>query len=453
MTFLQPTLLWFLLLAAIPAILYILFRRRRNEVAWAATYILRLALASGRKRSLWQQIVIVCLRTLLLAALVLAFARPFEARGPDEAGAKLPHGPGTLHRIVLFDNSHSMRARHGVGSRLDAAREALVEILATTRSSDRAHLVPLCPAKADAEIEARALPVGAGTDEAWRLASGIEPVSTEMDFAGALRVAVETFRNHAAVTRQLILVSDFARVDHPAIGDYAVFGSMLEELDVRVAAYDLGSPDALNIAIRHVTAGTEMLLARQPTNVYVEVANASDAPGTERRLQFYVDGEREGERPCRLPAGGSRTFAFPVKLSPGAHEMEARLGEDAYEADNRLHHFVRAEAALHILAVVPDAESGEGFEKEAAFLKRALGAQPKDLFEMDLQILKAGMVTPNALQGVHAVLVCGGAVLPAGVRQPLARFVRRGGGFSWRWGRTPTPGPSARRMPVSSRPD
>ena len=144
MRFLEPSLLFFLALAALPVILYLLFRLRRNEVEWGASYVLRLTLRSGRRRGRWQQVAILALRTLLVAALVAAFARPLLPRGggrPDD----FVHPPGTLHRVVLVDNSRSMLASYGATNRLDAAREALTELLVSTHPGDTCHVIPLCP--------------------------------------------------------------------------------------------------------------------------------------------------------------------------------------------------------------------------------------------------------------------------------------------------------------------
>lgn len=426
MLFLRPELLWLSACAAVPVLLYILFRRRRTEVDWGSTYILRLALASGRRRTLWRQIVVILVRTLLLAALALAFARPFrESERPDGAGP-FPHGQGRLHRVVLLDNSLSMRARHGLGERFDLARETLVELLTSMRAGDVFDLVLLCPPLPDGDPEVRRVSRPPSATEAERLAAGLQPVPTPPRFAAAMRAVTERFQSTVVATRQLVLISDMARADHPAVDDYGVFGEMLDRLEVRTAVLDLGSRDAHNLAVERIGAGAERLLAGQVYNVYVDVMNYSDAAGPPSRIEFLVDGELTDALPCQLPAGHRRTFAFETAFEAGNRVLEARIGPDAYAADNRMERFVHVVPELRVLVLEADGETRAGFERESAFLHRALESAADAPFAIDGRLLKASGFGPAALSDRDAAIVCGGAWLPS--LDDLRRFVLHGGG-------------------------
>lgn len=448
MRFLTPNALYFLVLAAIPVVLYLLFRRRKNEVSWGATYVLRQVIASRRSRTLWKQIVIITLRTLMLAVLVAVFARPFLAHSTSAAGASnssFPHGMGTLHRVIVLDNSLSMNARHGTVSRMDAARQVVAGLLAGTRPGDACHVITLCPPKPRAPVAAAAVTCPLRADAALERATEITTISTPPDFPGALRAAVETFRDNAAASRQLVLITDLARCDHPSIADYEIFGTLLSELQVKVVTLGLYSHDAVNLAIEEVTAGTELLLAGQPTNVSVRVMNYSE-PGNaategaqDAHLQFLVDGVVQAESPCVLSGGTRKTFVFPVTLAAGAHRLEARLNDDAYAPDNRVERFVRAEKALRVLLVVPDEEKGEGFEREGAFLQRALAATsavtasdtpaPLARFEFTVETVKRSSLAPHTFDNHDVAVFCGISNLPADQSGAMASFVRRGGGI------------------------
>ncbi len=447
MRFLAPNALYFLVLAAIPIILYLLFRRRKNEVSWGATYVLRQVIASRRSRTLWKQIVVITLRTLLLAVLAAAFARPFLSHSKDAAGASnsgFPHGMGTLHRVIIIDNSLSMNARHGTVSRMDAARQTVSGLLAGTRPGDVCQMISLCPPNPGATIAASAVNCPLPADAALERAAEIATISTPPDFPGALRAAVEAFRDNAAASRQLVLITDLARCDHPSIADYEIFGTLLSELQVKVVTLGLYSHDAINLAIEDVTAGTELLLAGQPTNISVRVMNNSESGaaatgGTQDgHLQFLVDGVVQAESPCILPGGTRKAFVFPVTLAAGPHRLEARLNDDAYAPDNRVERFLRAEKALRVLLVVPDDEKGEGFEREGAFLQRALAATsagntsdspaPQARFEFKVETVKRSSLAPYAFDNHDVAVFCGISNLPADQSGALASFVRRGGG-------------------------
>ena len=288
--FLQPSLLYFSALAAIPVILYLLFRLRRNEVNWGATYILRLTLRSRRTRSRWQQAVIIALRTLLLAALAVAFARPFTSPATGRQARGFVHPVGSLHRVVLVDNSLSMLASCGATHRLGAARDVLTDLLAATRPGDTCHVVALCPDVDAGHVRARPVRCPLGRDDARRIAADVHPAAAPADLSAALRAAVGAFRDSAAAHRQLVILADLARVDHPSIGDYGIFGAMLEKLGVDVATLRFGSREVGNVALEMLSAGSDLLLAHQPTNVYLEAMNYGESTSEDLLLQFLVDG-------------------------------------------------------------------------------------------------------------------------------------------------------------------
>ena len=433
MRFLQPSILFFLALAALPAVLYLLFRLRRNEVDWGATYVLRLTLRSSRRRGRWQQIVILALRTLLLAALVAAFARPFDRRRGGEAEEFL-HPAGTLHRVVLVDNSQSMLAaplassRHPAAARrLDAAREMVAELLATTRPGDTCHVIPLCPDARTRRVDARAVPCPVGWRRARESAAAIEPAPTGANLALALPAAVQAFRDSAAASRQLVLLSDLARIDHPAIGDYATFGAILDRLGVQTSTLSFGSREVGNVALESLSAGSDLLLAGQPTNVYLEAMNYSEASSDDRLLQFLVDGQVAREETVALSAGQRKTVAYVVALAPGEHSLECRVAADAYPADDRIQRFGRVRKSLSVLVVAPRAEIQDPFKKEDEFLRRLLSAPAP--FELKLDALTDKTLLPQSFEGKDVVFLCGVAKLQQATREALEAFVRRGGGL------------------------
>src|SRR5438132_14011867 len=99
MILLHPTALIGLVAAAAPVVIYLLLRRRKKEVQWGAGYLLRLALASRKKSSLWRQYVVLAVRSLILALAALLIAQPFKpGRNPSTDTPALPDR--AVHRVV-----------------------------------------------------------------------------------------------------------------------------------------------------------------------------------------------------------------------------------------------------------------------------------------------------------------------------------------------------------------
>ena len=144
MTLLHPFALTGLIAAAAPVVIYLLLRRRKTEIQWGAGYLLRLALASKKKSSLWRQIVVLAVRTLILALAAMLIAQPFRpGRKPSLDTPALPDR--AVHRVVLFDNSRSMTVADESVTRLDRARRAAGALLRSDRPGDTLDLIALIP--------------------------------------------------------------------------------------------------------------------------------------------------------------------------------------------------------------------------------------------------------------------------------------------------------------------
>ena len=120
-------------------------------------YILRLVLETKSRQMMWIQYLIVALRTLALAALVMAFLSPHTAWKPPTQGA-FPPAPPSTHRLVLLDTSASMQARFENGTSQDAVISLCRKIIHAGRSPGRLELHAL--SGRDAAFVIDAFPVG-----------------------------------------------------------------------------------------------------------------------------------------------------------------------------------------------------------------------------------------------------------------------------------------------------
>ena len=131
MSFYQQPLLWFLCAAAIPVIIHLLNRRRHKTVRWAAMQFLLKATRESRGKKKLRHILILTARTLGIAALATAAARPM-------IGGLLGWGANQLDTVILvLDRSASMEttADNASNSRralaLDRVRDAMKSLDAT----------------------------------------------------------------------------------------------------------------------------------------------------------------------------------------------------------------------------------------------------------------------------------------------------------------------------------
>ncbi|MCC6649552.1 MAG: BatA domain-containing protein, partial [Candidatus Eisenbacteria bacterium] len=135
MNFLNPLVLFGLGAAAIPILIHLFTRRRPREVKFSSLDFLAEVHQSEIRRLKLKQWLLLLLRTLAIAALALAMARPAVKGG---AG-----GQSSSTLVALVDVSGSMQATGADGRPLAAAaRRAVDDLLAALGPGDELLLVP-----------------------------------------------------------------------------------------------------------------------------------------------------------------------------------------------------------------------------------------------------------------------------------------------------------------------
>jgi Ca-activated chloride channel family protein len=131
--FLNPGRLWVLAIIPILVVAYVLLLRRKTHsgIRFTNTSILQMVLP---KQSQWLRHVTVALALLSLVTLIGAWARP---NGQD----KVPRERATV--VVVIDVSQSMAATDVAPTRLDAAKTAAKEFVASLPTSYNVALVSL----------------------------------------------------------------------------------------------------------------------------------------------------------------------------------------------------------------------------------------------------------------------------------------------------------------------
>ncbi|MCA9525597.1 MAG: BatA domain-containing protein, partial [Myxococcales bacterium] len=127
MSFLAPALLIGLLAAAIPPIIHLIFRRKPKVVRFPALEFIRRSQKKTMRRFRMKQILLMLVRSLLMALVAFAVARPF-LRGAAEPTAALEGAQGGTV-VFVVDASWPMAYRLGDESLLDRARDKVENLL------------------------------------------------------------------------------------------------------------------------------------------------------------------------------------------------------------------------------------------------------------------------------------------------------------------------------------
>jgi len=436
-----PSFLWGLLAAAIPLILYLLFRRRRRDVSWGAIYILRKVMETKNRQMAWLQYLIVALRTLALIALALVLAGLCLSPRAPTAGT-LPAAPRSTYRLILIDTSDSMQMRFENGRALDSALSLSRQLVQGGRYPGEVDILPLhgedaTPCRFDTfPVEDSAL-----EEKLVQIASISKPVN----LAKTLKQAVSLFRESPWARRELYILSDFNERDFN--GSVADILDTLRKMNVTVYPVSFRRPDAWNFAILDVTPGSDLLLANQPALFRVTIGCYGGSGTAETLLTLSTaSGETLYEQTLSM-SPGEKQLMIPLKLPAGQQTLVAHLRDDDMAWDNTVKRTFVVRPELTVM-VVQNINIQTGFGNPRTWLARALADTEKR--EASVQDHSKGEVIAvndpsrpfrttvdskipdqisqlDAVMPADMVIVLESAKMPESTVETLRRYVLQGG--------------------------
>ncbi|MEZ6057021.1 MAG: BatA domain-containing protein [Planctomycetaceae bacterium] len=367
MSFLVPGLLFGLLLAAAPIIIHILNRRRFIRVDWGPMEFLKKTLRSNRKRLRIEQWLLLALRTLAVALLILAVARPM-GQGLNLAGMlKLQ---SRASRVVVIDDSLSMGHRRAGVSALDRAEAVAARILQAIGPQDSITLIrtsnPAQPLVRDAQLTEEQLANlvsqlegGAVTGVANHWRSTFDAI--DLHLKGA------TFP-----IRDVLIVTDLRQAGWTT--DLAEVGDRWAKEDITLRLFDVGVDSVGNRTLVALERQQPVVLTNIPARFTASIENRGAETLQSAHVTLSLDGV---EQQLELPAVESgQQVELPLMLTfdqPGQHRVTVSLPEDDLLEDNVRH--LSVDVRREVAVTLVDGEPGiEPFESETDYLSVALTA-------------------------------------------------------------------------------
>ncbi|MCD4696529.1 MAG: BatA domain-containing protein [Bacteroidales bacterium] len=136
MEFVNPGFLYGLFAISIPVIIHLFNFRRFKKVYFTNVAIIKELKQQTQKQSKLKHLLILLMRILAIAALVLAFSRPFIPTGQNLIN---PEESSSIS--VFVDNSFIMQAESDRGLLLENAKERAREVVSVFKNSDRFQLL------------------------------------------------------------------------------------------------------------------------------------------------------------------------------------------------------------------------------------------------------------------------------------------------------------------------
>ena len=198
-SFLNPLLLYYALLAALPVIIHLLFRRRFKVVRWAAMEFLLASQKKNKKLMRLKHLLLLLLRCLILVLIAAALSQPLI----NTPGFSLLKGKASVYSIIILDTSYSMGYKAGNTTAFEEAKKKAGEILGLLRQGDSVSLIT-AGWKAKAVINEPSYQIISAKKELERL----EVSASGNDLQGALQAAASLLAASKESIKEVYLLTD-----------------------------------------------------------------------------------------------------------------------------------------------------------------------------------------------------------------------------------------------------
>ncbi len=429
MSFVHPLLAWGALLGVIPIIIHILSRRRYRVVRWAAMDFLLTALSQRSRNLRIQDLILLALRTLALAAAALVVARPILSPGASELFSGIGgRGPDA---VIVLDTSYSMGTNVAGQTRLALARQRANTVLASLpeRASVGVVYMHEQATRATDGLIADRPRIGAAIDAARVTATGT-------DAAPALAAALEMLKGSTAPGKRVYLITDLqARAFDRAAG---ALRETLAGADASIGFVVLsaGSQPAANLGITDLRVKSRWLRVGAPVRFDASMQDFGDPPASQANVELWVDGRKvDRQRVLLSDRRGIATFRHAFTAA-GLFPIEVRLDPDAVDIDNHRYAGVCIPSSIEVAVVTPEATdgpSGQVRKSPYVYLEAAL-SPPTDLSEPVAAppFTVRPRVAPERVadeidEEVRVVILAETGSLPADAVRRLEELARQGG--------------------------
>jgi len=328
MMFEHPRLLYGLILLAVPILIHFLNFHRTRTVYFSSLKFLREAETSRRNRRRIQDVFLLILRLLILACIILAFAKPVWNRIPGTIQT------GSLVGLYL-DNSYSMELVNEGETLLESGKTEAEEIIRSYPPDTRFLLV----------TNGLNLDFEGISDQQLALerVEVLEPEPYSANIADILKEFQSLSDGAGRKISALYLLSDFTQGFFQSLTGVDTSG-------IPVFPVPLRSNLVSNISVDSCWFDRPLHQKGQTDVLKVKISNHSDQDFRNLPVKLIINDSLRNETGVELTAGSSSEISIPFTIQgAGWQKGRVSISDYPYEYDNDLWFTYRIEAGISVL--------------------------------------------------------------------------------------------------------
>jgi hypothetical protein len=387
-SFLAPLFLAGLAAIAIPILIHLTHRERKEAVPFPSLMFVRRVPYRTVRRQRIRHWLLFLMRVAAIALVALAFARPW-LESSTEAVASFAR---SREIVVLLDRSYSM----AYADRWSRAIEAARGVVGNMGPDDRATLVTFSE-----RAEAATQPTG---DAAVLLAAlnSVDVGAGVTRYGPAFQLAHEIVERSDLPSAEVLLISDLQK------SGWDPRSAVRLPPNTRLNIVDLSDDDAANVSVPAASITRSRRGGREEIIVTASIANHGPDQLSDVSVALIIDGERVESQDVNLEPGQATVTRFGSVALPGRPVRGiVRAGDDPLPGDNAFHFVVAPEDPVSVLIVEPRAASAN----HNFFLTGALAIGDRPGFNIDTR--RVTRLATSDLDG-RSVVIFNDAPIPGG---------------------------------------
>lgn len=439
MSFLSVIFLAAIPLIGFPVVLHFYKRRQRDVIAWGAMQFLTDVAIKGQRFERLEELILLLLRALAVAALVFAMAQPVVQ-------SEWIGGTTNQDVILVLDDSMSMSRSVDGTSALDRLQERVNDLLADLNSE---HSIQVMLATGGGRWLTSG-PVAANGRTKRELAAVIEDLRTSggaADMFACLQWVVDSEPTNQARSRRVFVFTDCQEYGWitDVEGPWQQLQLSCQNSDVEgrkavptsIQIIDCGSDEApTDVAIVRLNASRTMTGSGDRVNFSTEIKNVGREKSRSAKLQWLVDGDQLGESSTPELAPGEsiqRTWSH-VFEKEGVFAVRCTVETgDQLPMDDEQTVVIEVVDKIPFLIIDKPTVTDSDFAA-ARLLTATLGYEKNNPLGKWQSMFTPHVIDHDRLQDeslakYRAVIIADTPGLPADVVDRLRSFVDRGGGL------------------------
>jgi hypothetical protein len=338
MTFLNNAFLFLLSAISIPLIIHFLSKRRIKTIDFSSLKFLEQMQKSRMRWLKIKELVLLILRMMIIAFIVLAFARPTLRgfAGSSRAASSV---------VIILDRSASMDTESETGTLFDEAKRLSLHLLDSFEPGDQITVVSY-PGDGPPDMVG---PTNLG-DKLKEKLSAIDIGYQKGNIGEALKQARDILVKSPDLNHEIYIFSDLKAEN---------FGNLPKELfgadawkNIHLFTISPKPTSGENVGISDVLLPAQLLVPGENFDIEAELTNYGQGTLENVLVGVIVDGERKAQTTLALPPNQPTRFRFNLKLdSPGDHSGYVEIDHDTFEPDNKRYFSLHMPDKINLLVV------------------------------------------------------------------------------------------------------